>query len=243
VFVRAAVSLVFAGLIVAVTMLGCAGRTTDTFERRIELHELAPSVEPVEDDYRLLGDEETAGRFGCGLALAKFALDDEEDCLDLSPFKPAEEAYWTDIVCGTWPLRDLQFLSPINVRPDEPQPGRLCAAADVLGASLLLVYAPNRYGPNAAQVLGVLYDVPGCRPIAVLHASARFADEHDREHAPDRERGDQRPNDAYYQACRQFEDHFLRCLTDVIRADGAAPTTQPHRWTKPPDRHERWWNP
>ena len=65
----------------------------------------------------------------------------------------------------------------LSVVPDRPGPDTLRAAAAARNATLMLLYAPNRYGPNSAQVLGVLYDVPSGQPLATLHASATLLDE------------------------------------------------------------------
>jgi len=222
-------------------LCGCAARPPVVPERRIEMRELAADLQPVENDYRLLVREQTLGRFGCGLAIGKLAAGGQAGTMTLVQPAPAEEARWANAVCGLSPLRDLQFLSPVSLRPREPDAEALCAAADALGASLLLLYAPNRYGPNSAQVLGVLYETDTRRPIAALHASASFLDEQGVEVAPDKERGDRREVDAQYQASRAFEHHLLRCLDELIRSDSPAPTTEPHRWATPPA--QRWWLP
>jgi hypothetical protein len=228
-------------VVVALVMLGCAAQPTGTHERHIQMRELAAGAAPVDNGYRLLAQERTQGRFACSLAIAKLAPGEQAGEMNLVELTPAEEAYWIDAVRGVSEVRDLQFLSPISVRPDEPNTGTLCAAAAVREASLLLLYAPNRYGPNSTQVLGVLIDVETGQPIAVLHASAAFKNEQGEEVSPDNELGDHRDIDAYYQASRAYEQHLLRCLAELIHADAPPPTTQPHRWKTPPE--QRWWLP
>ncbi|MFQ5805450.1 MAG: hypothetical protein ACE5I3_03260 [Phycisphaerae bacterium] len=238
---RAAVGIGVLCSFVAFALLGCAVQSPGAYERRIQMRELAAGVAPVDDGYHLLVQEKTQGRFACSLAIAKFAPANQAGVVDLVELTPAEEAYWANAVCGISEVRDLQFLSPLSVRPDEPCTDTLCAAAAARGAPLLLLYAPNRYGRNPAQVLGVLYDVKSAQPIASLHASASLLDENDEEVAPDGKRGDHRAADAYFQASREFERHVGCCLGELIRNDSPPPTTQPHRWSTPPE--ERWWLP
>jgi hypothetical protein len=236
---RAAVAIGLLCVFVASAMLGCAAQPPGVCERRIHMQELAVDVPPVDNGYRLLAQERTHGRFACSLAIAKLAPGEEVGTVNLVELAPAEEAYWTDAVCGVSEVRDLQFLSPISVRPDEPDTETLCAAAAAREATLLLLYVSNRYGPNSAQVLGVLYDVPSCQPIASLHASASFLNEQGEEVSPDKRFGDHRETDASFQASRAYEKHLLSCLGELIHNDSPPPTTQPHRWSTPPS--ERWW--
>jgi len=237
---RAAAGIGVGCVVVAFATLGCAPQP-GTYERRIQMRELAADVAPVDNGYHTLVQEKTEGRFACSLAIAKLAPGDEAGAINLVELTPAEEAYWTNAVCGVSEVRDLQFLSPISVRPDEPRTETLLGAAAAREASLLLLYAPNRYGPNSAQVLGVLYDVRTGQPIASLHASASFADEEGKEVAPDQMLGDHRETDACYQASRAYEQYLLGCLGELIHNDSPPPATQPHRWKTPPE--QRWWLP
>lgn len=239
-------SIRFTVLIAAVSGLpGCASQEpVITYEPTVAMADLAPGVPSPDNTYRLLADEPTRGRFACGLAVAKFVPHDNDNGLNLEfeAMRPAEQAYWTEQFRGVWAIRKVMFLSPFTVRPNEPTVDNLCATANELGASLLMVYTPNGLGPNSAQVLGVLYDVPTRAAVAALHASSRFIDlEEGVEVSPNQEKGDHRDIDARYQAQREFEEHVLACVAELIRRDTPPPTTQPHRWHKP--LVERWWIP
>jgi hypothetical protein len=236
---RATVAIGLSCLGVALAVSGCATTPPPIYERRMQIRDIAADVGPVEDAHQLLSPEETVGRFSCSLAIAKLVAADQAGTVNLVELTPAEEAYWIEAVRGVMELRDLQFLTSISVRPEEPRTDTLCAAADALETSLLLLYAPNRHGPNSAQVLGVLYDVKTRKPIASLQASATFLNEKGEEIAPDDERGDHREIDAYFQASRAYEHHLLECLSELIRDDSSLPGTQPHQWTTPLE--ERWW--
>ncbi|MBU0618099.1 MAG: hypothetical protein KKI02_10315 [Planctomycetes bacterium] len=238
---RAAVRIGALNLLAAFTLLGCASEVPRVYERQIEMRELAAEVAPVDNMYRLEAVDETRDRFACSLAIAKLVPAGEVGTINLVQMTPAEEAYWVNAVCGLTELSDLQFLSPLSVVPDRPGTDTLRAAAAARDANLMLLYAPNRYGPNSAQILGVLYDVASGRPLAALHASASFLNEEGEEVSVDQETSNQRDNDAYYQASRAGEQHLVHCLGELIRLDSAAPTTQPHRWETPPS--QRWWLP
>lgn len=166
---------------------------------------------------------------------------DNQPPFALVTLRPVEQALWSETLRGVSAVRELTFLSPRAAQPDGPALDNLCATAHRFGANMLLVYAPNRLGPNSARVVGVLYDTATGRPLAALHASQHFEDEHGREVSPNRERGDHRDRDAYYQAQRQFEAHTLACLRALLHRDSPPPTTQPHRWHQP--LIERWWLP
>lgn len=238
---RAAAPIGILALSMLLTLPGCASKAPRVYERQMQMRELAADVAPVDNAYRLDLVEATRGRFACSLAIAKLVPANEAGSVNLVKMTPAEEAYWVSAVCGLVELSDLQFLSPLSVVPDKPDTDTLCAAAAARNATLMLLYAPNRHGPNSAQVLGVLYDVATGRPLAALHASASFLDEEGQETSVDEETTDQRDNDAYYQASRAYEQHLIGCLGQLIRNDSAAPTTQPHRWETPPA--QRWWVP
>ena len=237
---RAALQIGLLLSLITLTMLGCAPRAR-VYERQIHMHELAADVAEVDNTYRLEVAEQTRGRFACSLAMAKLVPGGEVGSVNLVEMTPAEEARWIDAVCGLTELRDLQFLSPLSVVPEQPATATLCAAAAARGATLMLLYAPNRYGPNSAQVLGVLYEVASGRPLAALHASASFLNEEGEEVSVDLKIRDERDQDAYYQASRAYEQHLVQCLGELIRQDSLPPTTQPHRWETPPSR--RWWLP
>ncbi len=237
---RAALSIRMLPLVITIVLLGCAPDAPRVYERQLQMRELAADVAPVDNTYRLDVIDDTQGRFACSLAIAKL-VPSEADAVNLVKMTPAEEARWVNAFCGFTELRDLQFLSPLSVIPEAPGTGSLRAAAAAREASLMLLYAPNRYGPNSAQVLGVLYDVPSGRPLAALHASAKYLDQDGEEVSVDRETGDLRDHDAAYQASRAYEQHLVHCLGEMIRHDSAAPTTQPHRWETPPA--QRWWLP
>ena len=238
---RAAVQIGVLNLLVAFTLLGCVSEASRVYERQIQMRELAADVAPVDNAYRLEVVEETQGRFACSLAIAKLVPVGETGSLNLVKTTPVEEAYWAEAVRGLTELRDLQFLSPISVVPEDPGTDTLRAAAAARNATLMLLYAPNRYGPNSAQVLGVLYDVASGRPSAALHASASFLDEDGEAVSVDQARSDQRGRDAYYQASRAYEQRLVRCLGELIRYDSSLPATEPHRWETPPS--QRWWLP
>lgn len=237
---RAAIPIRVLSLSVTLALVGCASEAPRVYERQVQMRELAADVAPVDNAYRLDAVEETEGRFACSLAIAKLAPANENS-VSLVEMTPAEEARWVNAVRGLTELRDLQFLSPLSVVPDRPRTDTLRVASAERDATLMLLYTPNRYGPNSAQVLGVLYDVPSGRPLAALHASATFLDEEGVEVSVDEETGDQRQRDAYYQASRAYEQHLLGCLGELIRLDSPTPETQPHHWDTPPS--QRWWLP
>ncbi|MBU0638100.1 MAG: hypothetical protein KKB50_04485 [Planctomycetes bacterium] len=223
---------------------GCSSPEPVTYQPRIELDDLTAGLTVPDNDYCLLKSDPTQGRFACSLAIAEFAPVGGEDSRELAlvPMKTNQEAYWADQLRGLPGVRDALFLSPFDVRAAGPGLEGLCASAGGLDASLLLAYAPSRFGPNAAQVVGVLYDVEERVALATLHASARFIEEEEGEEiAQDNKPGDHRDTDAAYQAGRAFERHAMVCLQELMSYDTPPPTTQPHQWETP--REDRWWVP
>lgn len=222
---------------------GCAARkeAPRVYERQIKLSELAADVPTPKNAFQLRDFERTTGRFACSLAIAKFTWDESSDSIKFRRTSKMEEAAWVEATRGLSELTDLQFLDPIDTVPNPPTLEFLCGAARDLNTALLLVYIPNRFGPNSAQVLGVLYDSFTGRPLASLHTNAEYLDESGVESPPDELKGDHRQSDAYYQACRAYERLLVRCLGALIDQDAPSTETQPHRWTTPPD--QRWWIP
>lgn len=224
-------------------LLGCRSPSVVRVQARITQDDLAPGLDAPQDAHLLLDRAATSGRFACGLAIAKFNTRGEgfEPDLQLSDISPGEQARWDETFRGIASIRELIFLSRISSHGGRRDPTALCMVARRLGAPLLLIYSPNRHGPNTAQVLGVLYEVRDARPIATLHAAARFVDQEGNETPPEDKLGDQRQWDARYQAARAFEQHALSCLLDLVELDSTPATTQPHDWQKP--WPERWWVP
>jgi len=238
---RRQIATIGAALAIVTTFSGCAARRSHVYEPRLDLSLLAPDLTAPDNAFTLLAEVHTEGRFACPLAVAKFGWAGEDTTPALVPqtLSPEEEAHWTEQVRGVNALRDVIFLRPLTVRPEEPTVPNLCAAARRLGAPLLLVYAPNLFGPNSAQVFGVLYDTASCHALAVLHVSRVFRDEEGGEVSPAEKRGDHRDVDARYQAQRAFEAQTVACLRELIHRDAPAPSTQPHHWQQP--LTERWW--
>lgn len=224
-------------------LAGCRTQTPVVYQRPIELDEWAAGLASPENTYQLLQTEKTEGRFACGVAVARLGrLPGAEDQRPkVVAMRPAEEVYWTELFRGVPEVREVVFLSPISVRRDGPTIDGLCAAAQRVGASLLLAHWPNRLGANSAEVIGVLYDIESRRPVATLHASNRFLNEDGVEESPADERGDQRHLDARYQAARSFEGFTRECLSELVRLDKPLTTPQRHPWETEWD--QRWWVP
>lgn len=240
---RASVRIVVLSACGLAVIVGCRPDAPISYEPRMQLTELASELPTPNNEFVLVERSNTAGRFACGMAIAKFAATEDANGwrVALANFKSNEEAFWSESMRGISAIRELIFLSPIDTRSDGQSIDGLCLAAERLGASLLLTYRPNRFGPNSAELMGVLYDVPARRAIATLHSSAQFTDEADQELIVDDRRGDHRDLDAAVQVAREFEHHTLACLRELIRRDKPATTTQPHDWAIPGVR--RWWVP
>jgi hypothetical protein len=193
--------------------------------------------------YVLLTDEHTQGRFACALAVAKLERPEDQsgEPAAVVLVQPIEQALWTEPLRGLDGIREVMFLSPRSVRAEGQGANQICAAANRLGATLLLLYAPNVLGENSAEVLGALYETRTARPLATLRASSTILDAEGRQVSPDRKPGDHRADDARYQAQRKFEREVLACLRALMQRDAHPTTTQPSKWKRP--SNERWWIP
>ena len=215
-----------------------------TYEPRIEMQDLVVGLPLPNNEYKLLVDERTEGRFACPVAVAKFVSPNPGDGsatseLVFERMRDREQAYWAERMRGMDAIQYMLFISPRSTAPEGQGIEALCKTASDLGAPLLIVYTPNGYGPNSAQVLGAMYNTAECRPLATLHASDRILDDEGAEVSPNDERGDHRDIDARYQAQRAFEKHAMACLRELTHHDARGSTTQPHNWHQP--YIERWW--
>jgi len=227
----------------ALALAGCGGKPQVAYSPPVELGDLTAGLAAPDNTYVLLADEPTEGRFACALAIARLTGGEESggERTVLVATQPNEQAFWTEQMRGIPAIRELLFLSPRSTRAEGEGVPHMCAAAERLGAALLLVYAPNVLGANSAEVLGALYDTSSHEVLATLHASSTILDEDGRQVSPDPLRGDHRASDARYQAQRKFESYALACLRELIQRDAPPATTQPHKWKKP--WNERWWVP
>lgn len=212
---------------------GCArGPREVAYQPPLEMDDLIAGLPTPDNTFTLLSDAQTTGRFSCSLAIARLApRDDETDSrLAYRATRPNEEAYWTEQMRGVSAIREVFFISPFSTRLKGQQIEGLCDAAVRLEAPLLLVYAANGLGPNSAEVLGVLYETQTRQTLATLHAAARILNEDGEEVSPDGKKGDQRDEDARFQAQRRFEAQALACMRELIELDTPPPSTQPHEW-------------
>jgi hypothetical protein len=226
-------------------MIGCQAKVPIACQRQLAPDLFTPGLQPAENSYRLLIEPQSKGVFPCTLAIARVEPDESaagdfllaqaptsEPALRLTvaEMSPAEQARWAEAFRGMLAIRDLRFLGPLSLKDrGNGTPGLLRSAARI-DASFLLTYLVNRFGPNSAQVIGVLYDVGTARPVAVLHAYRQYLDEEGREIAVEAKPGDQRQIDAIYQATAQFEDLTVACMRELLRGDRPTEEKRPHRW-------------
>jgi hypothetical protein len=227
------------GVIALCVVAGCAKEPVPVaYAPRVTVADFAGELPMPQDGYQMLVQEPTTGRFTCGLAVARLRADSEDGApvISVGALSPAEQAYWVETFRGVAALTDTSFLAPVTLKA-EPEPlTALCRAAGTLGAKLLLVYVPGQIGPNSAEVLGVLYDVPTQRPLATLHRTMTIRNEEGvelpavelvRDTKP---RQELREHDAYYQTGRAFEQLTLQCVRELLQVDTPPSSTQPHRW-------------
>jgi hypothetical protein len=221
--------------------VGCHEKQRLVCTPPLRMDELATGLPAPVNDFALLVDQPSEGRFACVLAIAKLAPDgpNAAEPLLFVPLRSNEQAYWAEQMRGVAAIQKLVFLRPRSTRPEGQSLPTLCATAVRFGAPLLLVYASSQVGPNSAQVLGVLYDADAQQPLATIQASSRMLDEKQEEVSPGAERGDHREQDAGYQAQRHFEGYTLACLRALMHRDSLPATTQPNKWGQP--FMERWW--
>jgi hypothetical protein len=148
----------------------------------------------------------------------------------LAAISPADQGRWVEAFRGLNFVRDLRFLSPIDLKSQCGDVSAILAAADRAGAGLLLTYAPNRCGPNSERIVGIMYAVNSGRPLAQLQAHMQFLNDKGEECSVDEKRGDYREQDAVYQAGREFKCRSAACVRELACRTSAATTTEPHRW-------------
>lgn len=237
--------VVAAGLATLVALSGCARKppVVVLYEPPVEMSDIETGLPTPDNSFALLAVEETVGRFACALAVAKvYPVEDGEDYeLVLSVLRPEEQSYWCQQMRGLVEIREVIFPTPTATKLPGSGIDGIMQAAEDMGASLLLFYAPHGLGPNSARVIGALYELPSRRPLATFHSSALFLDEDGAETSPNPLEGDHRDVDARYQAQRDFESHVLTCIRALIERDTPPASTQPHNWDTP--TLERWWVP
>jgi hypothetical protein len=226
---RLAAILVVAG---AFALVGCHHNAPRTYEPWLRMDALAANLETPNNTYKLLAQPESRGRFPCSLAVARMSWPtaSASDRLELSEMTHAEQGLWVDAFRGFAAVRDVRFVLPRSLRQFGNGIDGLLHAAHVADAELLLVHVNNRFGPNRAQVLGVIYDVAARAPLATLHASAKFLDDDGLEEAQEGRYGDRRTTDAAYQAASAFREQAADCLRQQIKGDMTPSLKEPHRW-------------
>jgi hypothetical protein len=153
------------------------------------------------------------------------------DCgFQLRAVSPADQGRWVEAFRGVVSIRDLRFLSPVDLKCRGECLPALVSAAQRAGAGLLLTYAPNRCGPNSARSPGIIYGVQARQPVAKLQAQMQFLNDEGVECAVDDQPGDYREEDAVFQTAREFERRCVACICELARQTPTDTTLQPHRW-------------
>ncbi|MGD8452884.1 MAG: hypothetical protein PVJ57_13775 [Phycisphaerae bacterium] len=219
--------------VLSVLLAGCQTGHRVAYEARLEMTSLHAGLPMPDNSFTQLTGGQTQNRFPCPLAIARLVpgKDAEEGALVTAKMTPAEQSAWAEAFRGFSAIRHLVFLAPRSLLPDgRDDMQALLAAAGRINAPLLLVHVVNRYGPNSAQVFGVLYDVASGSPLATVGASQRILDEDGDEVALDNEHEDLREMDARYQATRSFETYTVACLREQVGLDVPPEHPLEHDW-------------
>jgi hypothetical protein len=186
------------------------------------------------NSFRLTGDSAPRGRFACGLAIARLepaqAASGGDELIEV---RELEQAFWQEAMLGVPAVRDLRFLTAIDMRRAEPTPQGLCKAAARNGADLLLIFSATKYSANAATIVGVLYDAQTGAALASVQSADDLPMADDEDDIDDA-RGDKRDVDASYQAARRFERSTRECLLALAERNQPPAATQPHNWNAGP---------
>jgi len=153
-----------------------------------------------------------------------------DDGLQVAVMSPADQGRWVEAFRGLSFIRDLRFLSPIDLKAQGGGLPGIFAAARRAQGGLLLTYSANRCGPNSERIVGTIYAVDSGRPLVQLQSYMQFLNEEGLECAVDEERGDHRDQDAIYQTAREFEGRCVNAVRELARRSPPVDTTVPHRW-------------
>jgi len=153
-----------------------------------------------------------------------------DEGLKVVVISPAGQGRWVEAFRGLSFIRDLRFLSPIDLKSQGGGlPGILAAARRAQGG-LLLTYTANRCGPNSQRVVGTIYAVHSGLPLVQLQSYVQFLNEEGAECSVDELRGDHRDQDAIYQAAREFEGRCVDAVRELARRSPPVDAPEPHRW-------------
>lgn len=234
---------------------GCLNHPDMRVESSVTLADLSGDVhgnadwERIEDGVHALeAAPTTTGRFPSGIAVVRVtkAPDREtgQDKLSILPFRGFEEPYWLELFDGTPEVRSVFAIHKKSVRDETVTLPELWRAAEVANAGLLLVYGYDNTEPEEfCRVIGLLYEIPGGKPVAAIRNTAALADAGvAAEQLPDRAKPATDGDWAFYldhHAFRGFERHFKTCIWELIDKDQFREELKPNPFENPRPTYPR----
>lgn len=204
---------------------------------RIEWHQLTTQpVSPVENDYRILDDAQTQGRFPCAMSVSRMAVSESEvpgaPALILPATPHNEFLIWNNMFDNLPAISEAFPVVERNLGEYPADPALIVSTARAFHAGLCLIYAANQPEENRFEMMGVVHDTDSGRPIAVIHAST-MSRPRSRHEKKVRNNVDAWEREARALTRAEFRKKAVLCLRELIARDVPRKVDAPEGW-----RHE-----
>ncbi|MCK6457101.1 MAG: hypothetical protein L6Q92_11300 [Phycisphaerae bacterium] len=228
-------------------LVGCGDPTSRPAAKLEEPSEVAQAamtavhptdLGPSESNYpanggRILDAGETAGRFPCAVAVARVIRHEvdggEQDRLMVVPISDARGATWNQLMDTLPSIREFVLLGVYGLPVTGCTVDQILDEARRASCRLCLIYAQNGDAATDCELLGVLWDAIGPKPIATFRTSAEVRLDANHRCKSDGKH-DHRLCRAEYVATRELESAVQRALWTLAERDRPVTTTQPNPW-------------
>ncbi|MEK6675627.1 MAG: hypothetical protein AABZ47_08240 [Planctomycetota bacterium] len=236
------------GLIAPIVFTGCVARSKYepwSPKPRVEWSDIASvDLPPVQNEYRLLVSLPTKGLFPASLAVSRVSV--QEKPTEPNPRQPMlvtdprnEFLRWNSSFDNLMAVSEVFPIANRTLGGGQAEPEQILAAFRALHARLGLIYAVNEANEAQTEMIAVLYDLHGDRPLACLHAEETSLVP--REAASKDRKADLWIVDSRALVRARLEKQLHTCLRELILQDEPPELEDKSNWTPVlPTRPVEW---
>ncbi len=138
-----------------------------------------PDDVEVHDGYTLLEEQQTTGLFPTAVAVVRIRADYTDagppaTMLELNTEPETELLPWNSLLDDQRAISGVFPIKPIALQGEDVTVEHLLKTAEVMKASVCLIYATADLSQTESEVRGAIYDARRLKPLAVLCAHARI---------------------------------------------------------------------
>lgn len=218
-------------------LAGCASKKDEVWIPPPQVHWEDVSdvaVPPVRDEYVILESKSSEGRFPCSIAVSRIAIELDDKTGQrrrIVPITPHNEfLIWNSAFDDLWPVSEVFPIAQRALGGASVKSSLVVDVAHAFHARMSLIYGFNVVTPTQCEMLGVVHEAAGGKPIAVIHAGA-VSIPRPEDDKPAKHNIDAWEYDARALVRTKFERLMVSCMRELIARDTPKQVDVPEGWT------------